>query len=188
MRESSRRLSTLYFVMFKIGCFTFGGGWSIIAQIEDEFSRRRNWVTQEQILDFMSIAKSLPGIMIVNYSVLFGYTVAGIPGALAAAAGLVSPAVIVIAVITNFYDLFSTNPYVMRMMNGVRSAVIPVIIAAAWKLKRSALIDRVTWLIAAATAVVCLVSDLNKLLIVIACACFGLIWMRGGGKNDTNLS
>ena len=131
--------------MFKIGCFTFGGGWSIIAQIEEEFCKKRGWVTEEQILDFMSVAKSLPGIMIVNYSVLFGYTAAGIPGALAASFGLVSPAVIVIAVITNFYDIFCNNPYVIRMMNGVRSAVIPVIIGAAWKLKKNALTDRATY-------------------------------------------
>lgn len=179
MKDTYRKLMTLYLTMFKIGCFTFGGGWSIIAQIEDEFSRKRGWVTQEQILDFMSIAKSLPGIMIVNYAVLFGYTVAGVPGALSAAFGLVSPAVIVITIVTNFYDFFSTNPYVMRMMNGVRSAVIPVIIGAAWKLKKNALIDKVTYVICAVVAVICVVSDLNKLLIVIASALIGLMWMRG---------
>lgn len=188
MKENYKKLLILYFTMFKIGCFTFGGGWSIIAQIEDEFCKKRGWVTEEQILDFMSIAKSLPGIMIVNYSVLFGYTTAGVPGSLAASFGLVSPAIIVIAVITNFYDLFSTNPYVMRMMNGVRSAVIPVIIGAAWKLKKSALIDKVTYLIGAVVAVICVISDLNKLLIVITCAVIGLIWMRGGKTNDKSLS
>ena len=80
MKEQYRKLIVLYCTMFKIGCFTFGGGWSIIAQIEEEFCKKRGWVTEEQILDFMSVAKSLPGIMIVNYSVLFGYTAAGIPG------------------------------------------------------------------------------------------------------------
>ena len=164
MKEQYRKLIVLYCTMFKIGCFTFGGGWSIIAQIEEEFCKKRGWVTEEQILDFMSVAKSLPGIMIVNYSVLFGYTAAGIPGALAASFGLVSPAVIVIAVITNFYDIFCNNPYVIRMMNGVRSAVIPVIIGAAWKLKKNALTD----------TVICVVSDLNKLAIVVLCGLIGI--------------
>lgn len=182
MNDKCKKLLTLYIVMFKIGCFTFGGGWSIIAQIEDEFSRKRGWVTEEQILDFMSIAKSLPGIMIVNYAVLFGYTIAGVPGAIASSFGLVSPAVIVITIVSNFYDFFATNPYVMRMMNGVRSAVIPVIIGAAWKLKKNALIDKVTYVICIVVAIVCVVTDLNKILIVIASALVGLMWMRGGEK------
>ena len=174
MKEQYRKLIVLYCTMFKIGCFTFGGGWSIIAQIEEEFCKKRGWVTEEQILDFMSVAKSLPGIMIVNYSVLFGYTAAGIPGALAASFGLVSPAVIVIEVITNFYDIFCNNPYVIRMMNGVRSAVIPVIIGAAWKLKKNALTDRATYLIGIAVTVICVVSDLNKLAIVVLCGLIGI--------------
>ena len=164
MKEQYRKLIVLYCTMFKIGCFTFGGGWSIIAQIEEEFCKKRGWVTEEQILDFM----------IVNYSVLFGYTAAGIPGALAASFGLVSPAVIVIAVITNFYDIFCNNPYVIRMMNGVRSAVIPVIIGAAWKLKKNALTDRATYLIGIAVTVICVVSDLNKLAIVVLCGLIGI--------------
>ena len=174
LKEQYRKLIVLYCTMFKIGCFTFGGGWSIIAQIEEEFCKKRGWVTEEQILDFMSVAKSLPGIMIVNYSVLFGYTAAGIPGALAGSFGLVSPAGIVIAVITNFYDIFCNNPYVIRMMNGVRSAVIPVIIGAAWKLKKNALTDRATYLIGIAVTVICVVSDLNKLAIVVLCGLIGI--------------
>lgn len=188
MKERYKKLLVIYFTMFKIGCFTFGGGWSIIAQIEEEFSKKRGWVTEGQILDFMSIAKSLPGIMIVNYSVLFGYTTAGFGGAFAAAFGLVSPAVIVIAVVTRFYDLFSTNPYVMRIMNGVRSAVIPVIIGAAWKLKKSALVDKAAYLIFAAVTVVCVATELNKLVIVIACALLGLILLRGGKDDGKGLS
>ena len=87
---------------------------------------------------------------------------------------LVSPAVSVIAVITNFYDIFCNNPYVIRMMNGVRSAVIPVIIGAAWKLKKNALTDRATYLIGIAVTVICVVSDLNKLAIVVLCGLIGI--------------
>lgn len=187
IKNTYKKHLTLYFTMFKIGCFTFGGGWSIIAQIEEEFSKKRGWVTEEQILDFMSVAKSLPGIMIVNYAVLFGYSVGGGAGALCASFGLVSPAVIVITIVTNFYDFFATNPYVMKMMNGVRSAVIPVIIGAAWKLQKNAIVDKITFLICAVVAVICVVTNLNKILIVLASALLGLLWMRGG-KNDTDIS
>ena len=68
----------LYFA--KIGCFTFGGGWSIIAQMQEEFINKRHTLTEEELLDITSVAKSLPGIMITNISVIFGYRTAGIPG------------------------------------------------------------------------------------------------------------
>lgn len=193
MKERTKKLITLFAVMFKIGCFTFGGGWGIIAQIDAEFCKKRGWVTEEQILDFMSVSKSLPGIMIVNYAVLFGYTVAGVPGALAASFGMVAPAVLVISIVTTFYDFFSTNPYVMKMMNGVRSAVIPVIIGAAWKLKKNALTDGAAYLICALVTVICIISDFNKLFIVVLCGIIGLLWMgsahrRGGKKNAADIS
>lgn len=188
MKLQKKDLLTMFLVMFKIGCFTFGGGWSIITQIDEEFRKKREWVSEEQILDFMSVAKSLPGIMIVNYAVLFGYTVAGVPGALCASFGMVSPAVVVITVVANFYDFFSTSPYVVRMMNGVRSAVIPVIIGAAWKLKKNALIDKTTCIIAVLVTVICVASNLNKVVIVIACGVFGLLWMGGGRADGKRLS
>lgn len=171
--KTYRRLFILYLVMFKIGCFTFGGGWSIIAQISEEFHQKRNWVTEEQIMDFMALARSFPGIMVVNYSVLFGYTTAGIPGAVMSAAGLVSPAVLIIAVIANFYDAVSQSHLVMKMMSGVRSAVIPIMAAAAWKLKKKALVSRYTWLLCLFTMAVCLFTSLNKLALVIGCGLLG---------------
>ncbi len=86
------KLWTMFWIMAKIGCFTFGGGWSIIVQIQHEFVDKRGWMKEEQIIDFMSVAKSLPGIMIVNMSVLCGYAMEGAAGALSAAFGLTAPA------------------------------------------------------------------------------------------------
>lgn len=90
--EKTRRLPAIFFIMMKIGLFTFGGGWSIIAQIQNEFVDKKGWMTEEQIVDYMSLAKSFPGIMIINMSVFCGYTMAGPAGAVAAAFGLSLPA------------------------------------------------------------------------------------------------
>ena len=64
-----RRLGTIFYIMAKIGLFTFGGGWSIIAQMQNEFVDKRRWLTEEQVVDYMSLAKSFQGEIIINMSV-----------------------------------------------------------------------------------------------------------------------
>lgn len=91
--EKVKKLWTIFITMAKIGMFTFGGGWSIIAQIQNEFVDKRGWITEEQLVDYMSLAKSFPGIMIINMSVFCGYTMCGVVGAVTAAVGLSAPAV-----------------------------------------------------------------------------------------------
>ena len=67
--DKLKKIGIIMITMFKIGAFTFGGGWSIIAQMQNEFVDRRGWMSEEQIVDYMSLAKSFPGIMIINMSV-----------------------------------------------------------------------------------------------------------------------
>ena len=83
-KQQWERTLDLFKVFFKFGCFTFGGGWSIVAQIQKEYVEKKHWITDEELLDFTSVGRSLPGLMIGNTSVLFGYHAAGIPGAMAA--------------------------------------------------------------------------------------------------------
>lgn len=177
------RLSVLFWTMAKIGCFTFGGGWSIIGQIQIEFVERRKWMTEEQIIDFMSLAKSFPGIMIINMSVLCGYAMEGAAGALAAAFGLAAPAVVAIGLVTYFYDSLKTNPYVEKVLNGVRCVVIPIILQAAWKLKEKSLTGAISCLMLAASFGVCAFTDVSKPLVMTAGALLGLLVWRGGKRH-----
>ena len=81
-------LMLLYFI--KIGAFTFGSGWSIIAQMEREFVDERGWMTKSDLLELIAVGKSLPGIMVANITLLFGYQMAGVLGGICAAIGLKS--------------------------------------------------------------------------------------------------
>ena len=74
--QCSRALE-LFLYFFKIGFYTFGGGWSIVAQIQQEYVQKKGWITDEDLLDITSVGRSLPGLMIGNVSYLFGYHVAG---------------------------------------------------------------------------------------------------------------
>ncbi|MDD3253659.1 MAG: chromate transporter [Lachnospiraceae bacterium] len=182
--ERWKRLWVIFIVMAKIGLFTFGGGWSIIVQIQNEFVEKRGWMTEEQIVDYMSLAKSFPGIMIINMSVFCGYTMCGITGAFAAAIGLSLPALGAIALVTYFYNSLKTNVFVAKILNGVRSVVIPIILSAAVKLKKTALKEVPAYVIAAITFVVCALSSFNKAVIVLIALVAGLLIWRGGIEDD----
>ena len=209
MNFAPSQLLTIYAVMFRIGAFTFGGGWSIISQVQEAFVDRRGWLKEEQIVDFMSLARTFPGIMVVNFSILSGHAMGGIPGAVSAAFGLVSPAVLVIALVACFYDFISSNPYVIRVMNGIRSAVVPIVLLASWKLKNSALgtgvglrgPDSPDWgpqqagrpvpvrfwlllLLAGAAFGVCAFTSVPKSVTILVGAAIGFLIQRGGGKED----
>lgn len=182
--ERSKRLGTIFYIMAKIGLFTFGGGWSIIAQMQSEFVDRRQWMTEEQVVDYMSLAKSFPGVMIINMSVFCGYTMAGVPGAVAAAVGLSAPALAAIALVTYFYASLRDNIYVAKILCGVRSVVVPIIISACIKLKKTAIQGRSAYVILGVTFVICVFTNVNKLLVVVAALMTGLLIWRGEIPDD----
>lgn len=182
--EKTKRLWPIFITMAKIGLFTFGGGWSIIAQIQSEFVDRRGWMTEEQIVDYMSLAKSFPGIMIINMSVFSGYAMAGIPGAVLAAFGLSFPALVAIAIVTYFYATLRDNVYVAKILAGVRSVVIPIIISACLRLWKTAVRWRSSWVILGISFAICAVSDFNKLILVICALIAGLLIWRGRIEDD----
>lgn len=177
-----KQMVEMMLVMAKISCFTFGGGWSILAQMQNEFYEKRGWISQEELMDFASVGRSLPGIMILNITTLFGYRMAGVIGAVAALIGLVFPPLVVICVVTTFYTAIKENRIVAKALIGVRAAVVPIIVDAALKLKEKALVDKITYLIMFAAFGICLFTSLNNAIVVVLGAVAGLL-LRGGRKD-----
>ena len=168
------RVLSIFLTFLKFGCFTFGGGWSIVAQMQQEFVEKRGWITEEELLDFTSVARSLPGIMIANTSLIFGYHMAGVPGALAAVVGITIPSVVIIALVTLVYDAFRSNPFVLRALTGVRAAVIPIILSAALRLRKGALKDWIGYALAAVAAVLSILG-VNNIIIILFGVAAGLL-------------
>ena len=102
--------------VFQFGCFTFGGGWSIVAQMQKLYVEREKTITSQELLDITSVGRSLPGTMIGNVAFLYGYRVGGLACAAACVIAMVIPPMIVLSVITYFYTLFRENLWVMRAM------------------------------------------------------------------------
>ena len=131
-------LTKLFIQFFKFGCFTFGGGWSIVAQMKELYVDREKTLTSEELLDLTSIGRSLPGTMIGNIAMFYGHRIAGFWGGIACVVGMIAMPMLILMLITGFYTAFQNNLWVASAMRGVRTAVAPVIISALMGMIKSA--------------------------------------------------
>jgi len=167
----------LLWEFIKMGAFTFGSGWSIIAQMEQEFVDKRHWVEKSDLLELIAVGKSLPGIMVANITLLFGYQLAGVLGGICAAVGLCLPAVIVMTIVTAIYDLIKSNYWVFAALQGVQCAVVPIIGTAAISLGKEALKTKIAVCFCLAAMAICLFTPISNLVLVICGAVLGVLWM-----------
>ena len=143
-------LSALFRSFFKIGLFTFGGGYAMIPLIEAEIINRRGWLARDEFMELLTLAQSSPGPIAINTSVFIGYKTRGVAGAAAAVCGAVLPSFICILVIAIFFAQVRHNVVVDAAFKGMRPAVIVVAVATAlavWWFGLSPI-----WLIAAGAA------------------------------------
>lgn len=159
----------------KIGCFTFGGGWSIVAQIQREFVDKRHWMTEADLLDMVAVGRSLPGTMIGNVSYLFGYHLGGIFCGVCSTVGMLIPPMVILSIITFFYNSFRDNLYVSRAMVGVRATVAPIIGGACLSLRKSAYPDKLAYVLTAIALVLAVFTSTSTIAIVLLGAAAGLL-------------
>lgn len=124
----------LFSFFFRIGWYTFGGGWSILVQLEREFVDKRQWITKQDLLDMIAMGKMSPGLMVANISMMFGYSVAGVFGGVCAVCGMACPAIIVMALVTAGYEYLKEMAACSAALRGVRSALVPIIATSIWSL------------------------------------------------------
>ena len=126
----SKTLLTLFFTMLKIGLFTFGGGYAMIALLENEFVTKRGWLEQEEFLDVAAIAESTPGPIAINSATYIGYKQAGILGSVVATLGMTLPSFCIIYAISLFFDAFLSLTAVACAFRGIQIAVLYLILSA----------------------------------------------------------
>lgn len=121
----------LFRTFFKIGAFTFGGGWAMISIIEREIVTKHHWIEREEFLDLLAIAQSMPGILAVNISVVVGDKIKGWRGAVSAALGTILPSFLIILAIAIFLtpETITSNPTLTAIFRGIRPAVVALIVA-----------------------------------------------------------
>ena len=135
MSENKKsRIAEIFFTMLKIGLFTFGGGYAMIALLEGEFVSRKRWLERDEFLDMVAISESTPGPIAINSATYIGYKTAGFWGSLAATVAVSIPSFVIIFTISLFFDAFLSLTYVAYAFKGIQVCVIYLILSAGIKM------------------------------------------------------
>lgn len=177
MKEKTRKFGKLFLSTFQLSACTFGGGFVIIPLMRKKFVEELNWIEEQEMMDLTAIAQSSPGAIAVNASILVGYHVAGVPGALLTVLGTVLPPLIIISVISLFYQAFRDNEIVSMamkgMLAGVAAVICDVVITMGAKIFEQKRILPVMVLLASFIAV--RFFNINIILIILICGAAGAI-------------
>lgn len=130
-------LETLFFTFFKIGLFTFGGGYAMIALLEEEFIQRRKWLDKDEFLDMTAIAESTPGPVAINSATYLGYKLAKVPGAATATVAVCLPSFLIIYAISLFFEQFTQLTVIANAFKGIQVCVIYLIFSAGVRMLKS---------------------------------------------------
>lgn len=174
MKDRFYPLIKLFLRFFQFGCFTFGGGWGIIAQMQKEYVEKQHLITEAELLDITSVGKSLPGVMISNTAFLFGYHLYGLPGGFACVFGMILPPIVTLAFVAQFYDAIRDNVYIAKAMVGVRAAVVPIIFNAVLRLRKGAYPFPLCYAVTLAAIALNLLLNVNCVYIVLFAALAGI--------------
>lgn len=175
MSDKARRMAELFAVFFRIGAFTFGGGYAMIPLIQKEVVDNKKWITDGDILEIVAIAESTPGPIAINAATFVGYKVAGFFGAMCATLGVVLPSFVIIAAIAGVLDRFEDAEVVQYAFNGVRAGVLALIIKALISMYKQCPKNGVSYVIMAGAFVAAAILKINVLMVIVCCAAAGLI-------------
>lgn len=177
--KTLKQLLEIFAVFFKIGLFTIGGGYAMLPIIQKEVVETKGWMDDEEFLDAISLTNSLPGPLAINAATFVGYRVCKVKGALAAVLGAASPSVIIILTVAMVFSNLTEYPVVQYIFDGIRPAVVALILYALIKLAKSAkLREYFNWLIALSAVAAIAVFGLHPIIVVVAGALYGL-FVRG---------
>ena len=129
-----RKYLNLFLAMFKIGLFTFGGGYAMIALLENEFVSKKEWIEKDEFLDMVAIAESTPGPIAINAATYIGYKMLGFLGSLTATVAVCIPSFVIIYAISLFFDAFLSFTLVAYAFRGIQVCVIWLILSAGLKM------------------------------------------------------
>ena len=132
--KKTKEYLSLFLTMLKIGLFTFGGGYAMIALLENEFVAKKKWIEKDEFLDVAAIAESTPGPIAINAATYIGYKNAGIIGSMIATLGICIPSFVIIYAISLFFDAFLSLTLVAYAFKGIQICVVYLILSAGLKM------------------------------------------------------
>ena len=169
-----KKLLSLFWTFFKIGAFTFGGGYAMIPLISKEAVEKKGWITDDDILEIIAIAESTPGPVAINSATFVGYRTCGFWGAACATFGVVLPSFLIILAIGYVLNEFQNAKVVQYAFNGIRAGVLALLFKALFTMYKKSPKGWVSYVVMAGAFVLTAFIKVNVFIVILICAVFGL--------------
>lgn len=178
-----------YLTWFRIGLFTFGGGYAMLPMIEKEVIDRHHWTTEDDVMNYYAIAQCTPGVIAVNVATFVGYFQKGVLGALVCTLGVISPSIIIMTAIAGALSSFSDLAIVQHALSGIRIAVCILMSTSIVKLFKKGVIDAGAGVIFCSVLAFAIFTELSTVVLVIASGAMGVLFSMmkaktGGTKHE----
>ena len=170
-----RELWTMYAAFFRIGLFTFGGGYAMLPMLQREVVNRFHWATDEELLDCYAIGQCTPGVIAVNTATYVGYRRRGVLGGIVTTLGVISPSLLIITIVAMALAPFMDNPYVVRAFAGIRVAVCALIASSVVKLAKKSVKDIPGIILCVAAFVIVAILGASPIWVTLGAAVCGLV-------------
>lgn len=164
----------LFITFFKLGLFTIGGGMAMIPLLKDEMVNKKKWLTEDEMLDCLSISQGLPGVIAVNMATYIGYRKKGPVGSLIATVGVIIPSFVAIILVIEVLEQVSGNLYVKGAIAGIKSVATALILLATYQVGRHALRSALHYIMAIITFVAVGILSVNAVYAIIAGCVIGI--------------
>lgn len=178
--NSLKQINIVYWesfkTFFKIGAFTFGGGYAMIPIIESEIVEKRKWISKDEFVDLIAVAQSCPGVFAINLSTFIGYKIKRVPGAICTTLATALPSFIIILLIALFFHSFQDNPVVESIFKGIRPAVVALIAVPTWNMALSAKVSWTNCWIPILSALLIWAMGVNPIFIILAAGIGGFLY------------
>ena len=177
----------IYFDLFltfaKVGVMTFGGGYAMLPILQREVVENKGWATEEELMDYYAIGQCTPGVIAVNVSTFIGHKLRGLPGAIVASLGFISPSILIITLIAAFLESFASNVYVAHALAGIRVCVCVLILNSVLALGKKAIKNRLSWAIFGVSVVLAAFTGVPTVAIVLGAGIIGyILYLKGAVK------
>lgn len=175
-----KQCAKLFWVFAQMGAVCFGGGYAMLSLLQKIVVEKYHWATEEELMDYYAIGQCTPGIIAINTSTFIGYKYSGLPGAICAALGFLSPSIIIITLIAAFLENFAELPIVMHAFAGIRVCVCVLILDAVLKLGKKSVKSASAWWIFDITTVLAAFTQIPTTVLVIGAGIAGyILYVKG---------
>ena len=173
----------IYWVFAQMGAVCFGGGYAMLSLVQRVIVEEHGWATEEELMDYYAIGQSTPGVIAVNVSTFIGHKLRGLPGAIVASLGFISPSILIITIIATFLESFASNVYVAHALAGIRVCVCVLILNSDLALGKKAVKSPLAWGIFLVSAFLAFFTDIPTVALVLGTGVLGyILYLKGRVK------